>query len=141
MISVEIEKEINRENKVIFGCTKRQLICCGIALLIDALSMVVLGFDLNLAMYPIMISAFVCAGFGWYKPNGEPLEKVLIKKVQTYIYGSNKRKYRTKNQYVTMMNAEYARRRVIDMGNKQLMKQIRKENKKQKRKSQYSALT
>lgn len=140
MISVEIEKEINHENKVILGCTMRQLFCCAIALVSAFLVALILGFNINLAMYPIMIIAAICVSFGWWKPNGEPLEKELFKRLQTFFYGSNHRKYRTKNQYVTMMNAEYNRRRNIDQNNKQLMKQVKKETKKKKEKTQYQPL-
>lgn len=140
MVSVEVEKEIDHENKIILGMTLRQIICMGVAAALAITSAALLGWDLNLAMLPIGIIAAVCCAFGWYKPNGENFEKYLFKLIRVTLYHGNFRKYKTKNQYVAMMNEEYQRRRNIDQANKQVAKQIKKDGKKKKVKSQYQPL-
>lgn len=133
MLSMEIEKEINQENKVILGLNVRQIVCVGLIVLFAVLVIVVMGMDFEVAIIPMVLFAAVCGMFGWYKPDGIPFERVLLKKVQTMMYGSNVRKYKTKNQYVTMLNEEYSRRRNIDAGDKKLMKRTQKAEKKKAR--------
>jgi energy-coupling factor transporter transmembrane protein EcfT len=96
MISVEIEKEINQENKVILNFNVRQVVCLGITLAFILFIIFVLGIDYEISVYPAGIVAVIMAAFGWYKPNGLPFEKVLLKKAQQFFYHSNVRKYRTK---------------------------------------------
>lgn len=129
MISVEIEKEINQENKAIGNLNLRQVICVGILVVVCLILAVFLKLEMEVLIYPISIVAVILWAFGWYKPNGIPFEKVLFKQIQALIYGSNTRKYKTKNQYVVMVNEEYTRRKNIDMADKRLRKQIEKEQK------------
>lgn len=130
MISVEIEKEINQENKVIMDFNLRQVICILILAAISIIMVVGLKIDSEILLYPIGVVALILYAFGWYKPNGLPFEKVLWKQIQALVYGSNTRKYKTKNQYVVMVNEEYNRRKNIDMSDKKLRKQIEREQKK-----------
>lgn len=129
MISVEIEKEINQENKAIAGFNLRQAICIGILIVISLIFVIALKFDTDILLYPIGAVAIVLYAFGWYKPNGLPFEKFLVKQIQALVYGSNVRRYKTKNQYVCMVNEEYNRRKNIDMADPKLRKQIEKEQK------------
>lgn len=129
MISVEIEKEINQENKVIMNFNLRQVLCIILLAVIAIVMVVILKIDTEILMYPIGVVAIILYAFGWYKPNGLPFEQVLWKQIQTLVYGSNTRKYKTKNQYVVMVNEEYNRRKNIDMANKKLRKQIEREQK------------
>lgn len=139
MVSVEVEKEIDHENKVILGMTLRQIVCMGIAGVLAVLVAFLMDWNLNIALFPMMIVAAICCAFGWYKPNGEPYEKYLFKLIRVTIYHGNKRKYKTKNQYVIMMNEEYQRRRNIDLANKKIAKQIKKDCNKKLPKSKYQA--
>lgn len=129
MISVEIEKEINQENKVILNFNLRQIFCLILLVVISIVLVVVLKIDSEILMYPIGAFGIVLYLFGWYKPNGLPFEQVLWKQIQALVYGSNTRKYKTKNQYVVMVNEEYNRRKNVDMANPKLRKQIEKEQK------------
>jgi hypothetical protein len=141
MVSREIEKEIDQENKVMLGCTVRQLICVGVTMLLSVVSCVVCKWDFDIALYPILCIACIACAFGWYKPNEEPFETFLWKKIRAVLYHSNFRKYRAKNQYITMMNTEYLRRRNIDLNNKKVAKEIKKNSKKKNKvKSQYVAM-
>ena len=138
MVSVEVEKEIDHENKIFIGMTVRQIIFMGLAIVLAILSAWMMNWDINLAMLPIGIIAAVCLAFGWWKPNGENFEKYLIKLIRNFFYHGNSRRYKTKNQYVAMMNEEYQRRRNVDNASKEVQKQIKLENKgKKKEKSQY----
>jgi hypothetical protein len=139
MVSVEVEREIDHENKVILGMTVRQLICMGVAAVLAILIAALFGWNLNMALLPMGVVAAACCAFGWYKPNGETYEKYLFKLIRATLYRGNRRKYKTKNQYVTMMNEEYQRRRNMDLANKKIAKQIKKDSKKKLPKSQYKA--
>jgi hypothetical protein len=130
MISVEIEKEINQENKVVLNFNLRQVVCLILLVISVILLIFVVKIDGDIIMYPMTGVAIVLFAFGWYKPNGIPFEKIFIKQIKDTIYRSNKRKYKTKNQYVVMVNEEYNRRKNIDMANKKLRKQVEKEQKK-----------
>lgn len=52
MISREIEKEIQQENKVLLNFTMRQVICLSVALVCSILIAVFLGLDFSIAIYP-----------------------------------------------------------------------------------------
>ena len=129
MITVEIEKEINQENKVVLNFTVRQIICVILIVIFSLFVALVLKLDAEVAVYPCAIFGFLCCAFGWYKPDGIPFEKVLLKKIQVGLYGSNIRRYKTKNQYVIMLNNEYNRRRNLDYSDKKLAKRIVKAEK------------
>lgn len=129
MISVEIEKEINQENKVIMDLNLRQFVCLIILAISSIIIVAIMGMEGNISLYPISAVAALLFAFGWYKPNGLPFEKYAMKQLQTMLYGSNVRKYKTKNQYVVMVNDEYKRRKNIDMADPRLKKQIEKEQK------------
>lgn len=142
MVSREIEKEIDQKNKVFLGCTLRQVFCCGIAIALSVLVFALMGWKFELAMYPIAVIGLIAGAFGWYRPNEENFEQFLLKKIRALIYNSDKRKYRAKNQYVKMMNSEYIRRRNMDLANKKVVKQMKKEQKQKKKvKSKYVAMT
>ena len=111
MISREIEKEIQQENKVILNFTMRQVVCLSVAL-----------------------------AFGWMKQDGIPMERILKRKLQVYLYKNNVRVYKTKNRYVVMMNREYDRRRMVDSGDKKLKKSVRKDAKRKKKELRRSKL-
>ena len=140
MISREIEKEIQQENKVLLNFTLRQVICLSIAVICSVIISIVLGWDFAIAIYPSFVIGIVCFAFGWMKQDGIPMEKILLKKLQTYMYKNNTRVYKTKNRYVVMLNKEYDRRRQMDLQDKKLKKTIRKEAKKKKKEQQKSSL-
>jgi len=135
MVNVDIEKEIDQENKIIFGLSLRQFIIVLATLAVTIAVMFILDWKVSTALYPVAVIAFIAGTFGWYKPNGQPFEKALFKGIQNFFFGGTKKIYKTKNQYVTMINAEYARRAAIDMSNKEIAKQIKKDKKKKKPKT------
>ena len=133
MISREIEKEIQQENKVILNFTMRQVVCLSVALVFSVLISVVMAWDFTIAIYPCFVIGAVCFAFGWMKQDGIPMERILMRKLQVYLYKNNVRVYKTKNRYVVMMNREYDRRRLVDSKDKGLQKQLKKAHRKRKK--------
>lgn len=129
MLSQEIEKEIQQENKVILNFTLRQVICLGVAVVCSVLIAVFLDMNFEIAIYPCFAIGGICFAFGWIKQDGIPMEKILLKKLQTYLYKNDVRVYRTKNSYTVMLNREYDRRRGIDSRDKKLKKLMKREEK------------
>lgn len=140
MISREIEKEIQQENKVILNFTMRQVVCLSVALVFSVLISVVLAWDFTVAIYPCFVIGGVCFAFGWMKQDGLPMERVLIRKLQVHLYKNNVRIYKTKNRYVVMLNREYDRRRAMDSQDKRLQKSVRKNAKRKKKEVRRSKL-
>lgn len=84
------------------------------------------------------MAAFCATEADVKKQDGLYMERILSKKLQTYLYQNDKRIYKTKNRYTVMMNREYDRRRLLDSQDKKLKKELKKEvknRKKQQRKS------
>lgn len=129
MLSQEIEKEIQQENKVILNFTLRQVVCLGAAVVCSVLIAVFLELDFEIAVYPCFVIGGVCFAFGWIKQDGLPMEKILLKKLQTCLYKNNVRVYKIKNSYTVMLNREYDRRRRIDGRDKKLKKLMKREEK------------
>ena len=140
MISREIEKEIQQENKVILNFTMRQVVCLSVALVFSVLIAVVLAWDFTIAIYPCFVIGGVCFAFGWMKQDGLPMERILVQKLQVHLYKNNVRIYKTKNRYVMMMNLEYDRRRAMDSQDKRLQKSVRKDVKRKKKELRRSKL-
>lgn len=133
MISREIEKEIQQENKVILNFTMRQVVCLSVAVMFSVLISVVLAWDFTVAIYPCFVIGVMCFALGWMNQDGIPMEKILVRKLQVYLYKNNVRVYKTKNRYVVMMNREYDRRRAVDYQDKKHQKRIKKERRKRKK--------
>lgn len=140
MISREIEKEIQQENKVILNFTMRQVVCLSVALVFSVLISVVLAWDFTVAIYPCFVIGGVCFAFGWMKQDGLPMERILVRKLQVHLYKNNVRIYKTKNRYVVMLNREYDRRRAMDSQDKRLQKSVRKNAKRKKKEVRRSKL-
>ena len=141
MLSVDIEKEIQQKNKVLLGLTMRQIVCVIFAVICPIVMALVLSTELSL--YPSLVVGTVCFAFGWYQKDGLTAEKYLLKILKEKFYKNDKRKYRTKNRYVALMNNEYRRRERIDRANKKIAKALKKEqkqNKKRVRQTQMKAI-
>lgn len=140
MISREIEKEIQQENKVILNFTMRQVVCLSVAVVCSVVISVFLGWDFTIAIYPCFVMGILCFAFGWVKQDGIPMERILLKRLQTTLYRNHIRVYKTKNRYIILLNREYNRRRKLDYQDKRLKKIIRKDGRKKKREQQKSKL-
>ena len=140
MLSREIEKEIQQENKVILNFTMRQVVCLSVAVVCSVVIALVLAWDFTIAIYPCFALGILCFAFGWMKQDGIPMEKILVKKLQTNLYQNHIRVYKTRNRYTIMLNREYERRRRLDLQDKKLKKTLRKEAKNRKREQKISKL-
>ena len=140
MLSREIEKEIQQENKVILNFTMRQVVCLSVAVVCSVVIALVLAWDFTIAIYPCFAIGILCFALGWMKQDGIPMEKILVKKLQTNLYQNHIRVYKTRNRYTIMLNREYERRRKLDLQDKKLKKILRKEAKNRKREQKKSKL-
>lgn len=86
MICVEIEKEIQQENKIILNLNLRQVICLCIAVFLSVVGSVFLRLDFSVALYPCMAIGGCCFVFGWGKWDGLPMEKILAKKLSRWSF-------------------------------------------------------
>lgn len=127
MLTVEIEKEIQQENKILLNFNLRQVVCLCVAAALSVVCAVFLDMEFSLAVYPCLVVGSVCFAFGWWKMDGLPMERVLIKKIQAYLYQNNVRLYKTKNHYIAMLNREYDRRRAADLKDRRIKKQLKRE--------------
>lgn len=141
MISVDIEKEIQQKNKIFLGLTLRQALC--IVFAIACAILMALLLSPSISIYPSLVVGAICFAFGWYQKDGLTAEKYVFKVLKEKFYKNDKRKYRTKNKYIALMNKEYRRHERIDKSNKKIAKVLKKEqkqNKKRVRKTKLKAI-
>ena len=115
MIYVTVHKDLaNIKTKVLFGLTRRQIICFGAAALIgvplffllrDTVSASTATIWMVLAMLPFFL-------FAMYERNGQPLEVFLKHMVQTIFVRPKIRIYQTTNIYAEVERQEKLRKEV-----------------------------
>ena len=138
MISVDIEKEIQQRNKIFLGLDIRQLYGVIVAV-ICAVAMALL-LTPSVSLYPSLVVGALCWFFGWYSKDGLTAEKYILKVLKEKFYKNGKRKYRTKNKYIALMNKEYRRHERIDRGDKRIAKVLKKEQKQNKKRVRKTSL-
>ena len=105
MAYVTIPKDLSRiQSKVLFGLTKRQVICFGAAAIIGVplffLTKGALGTTTAaLCMILVMLPFFL---FAMYEKNGQPLEVILGQIIQTVFIRPKERPYQTNNFYAAV---------------------------------------
>ena len=105
MAYVTIPKDLSRiQSKVLFGLTKRQVICFGAAVVIGVplffLTKEALGTTTAaLCMILVMLPFFL---FAMYEKHGQPLEVVIKNVIQTKFILPKERPYQTENFYVVI---------------------------------------
>ena len=115
MIYVTVHKDLaNIKTKVLFGLTKRQIICFGAAALIGVplfflLRNTVSASTATIWMVLAMLPFFL---FAMYERNGQPLEVFLKHMVQTIFVRSKIRTYQTANIYAEVERQEKLRKEV-----------------------------
>ncbi len=106
MAYVTIPKDLSRiQSKVLFGLTKRQVICFGAAALVGVplffLAKVSLGTTTAaLCMILVMLPFFL---FAMYEKNGQPLEVFLEHLIQNKFIRPKVRIYQTNNLYSALV--------------------------------------
>jgi hypothetical protein len=105
MAYVPVPKDLTKvKSKVMFGMTKRQLICFGSGALIGLpLFFVMRTFAGTSAATIVMIlSMLPCFAFGMYEKDGQPLETVLNNVLETLFLRPKQRPYKTDNFYAAL---------------------------------------
>ena len=102
---VTIPKDLTKvKSKVLFGLTRRQLICFGAAVLVGVplfflLRNTVDSSTATLCMILVMLPFFL---FAMYERHGQPLEVVIDQMVQTIFIRPKERPYQTNNFYAAI---------------------------------------
>ena len=115
MIYVTVHKDLaNIKTKVLFGLTRRQIICFGAAALIGVplfflLRNTVSASTATIWMVLAMLPFFL---FAMYERNGQPLEVFLKHMVQTIFVRPKIRTYQTTNIYAEVERQEKLRKEV-----------------------------
>ena len=115
MAYVSIPQDLNKVKiKVLFGLTKRQLICFGAAALVgvplfflvkEAVNSTTATFCMIFVMLPFFLLAM-------YEHHGQPLEVYLRQIVETVAVRPKERPYRTKNRFAVMEQRKQLRQEV-----------------------------
>ena len=102
---VTIPKDLTKvKSKVLFGLTRRQLICFGAAVLVGVplfflLKDAVDSSTATLCMILVMLPFFL---FAMYERHGQPLEIIIQQMVQTMFVRPKERPYQTHNFYTAV---------------------------------------
>ncbi len=122
MAYVSVPKDLTSvKTKVMFGLTKRQLICFGSGaltgvplffLLKGALSVSAASICMILVMLPFFLLAM-------YEKNGLPLEKIIRKILRVYFLRTKQRPYTTNNFYAAVMRQDDLDREVYRIVHKE----------------------
>ena len=105
MAYVTIPKDLTKvKSKVMFGLTKRQLICFGAAALIGVplfflLKSTISSSAATLCMIVVMLPFFLLA---MYERHGQPLEVIAGQMIQTMLIRPKERPYQTNNFYAAI---------------------------------------
>lgn len=102
------------KSKLLFGLTKRQLICFGAAALIGVPLFFLLRGKVNsstatVCMIVVMLPLFLLA---MYEKNGQPLEVILGQIIQTVFVRPKERPYMTNNFYTAVERQAQAEKEV-----------------------------
>ena len=106
MAYVTVPKDLTKvKTKVLFGLTRRQLLCFGAAAatglpLFFLMKRAVNTSTATLCMILLMLPFFL---FAMYERHGQPLEVMLKHLIQTVFVRPRRRPYRTNNYYAVLM--------------------------------------
>ena len=118
MAYVTIPKDLSKvQSKVLFGLTKRQVICFGAAALIGVplffLAKGALGTTTAaLCMILVMLPFFMLA---MYEKHGQPLEKIVGNIIKVAVIRPKERPYQTNNFYAVLERQEKLDKEVYDI--------------------------
>ena len=105
MAYVTVPKDLTKvKSKVLFGLTRRQLVCFGAAALIGVPLFFLLRKTVNsstatVCMIVVMLPLFLLA---MYERNGQPLEVIAGQIIQTVFLRPKERPYQTDNFYAAV---------------------------------------
>lgn len=122
MAYVSVPKDLTSvKTKVMFGLTKRQLICFGSGALIGVPLFFVLKLHISVSaasicMILVMLPFFLLA---MYEKNGLPLEKIVRNILRVYFLRPKQRPYTTNNFYAAVMRQDDLDREVYRIVHKE----------------------
>lgn len=128
MAYVTVPKDLTKvKSKVMFGLTKRQLVCFGAAALIGVPLFFLLRGTVNsstatVCMIVVMLPLFLLA---MYEKNGQPLEVIAGQIIQTVFIRPKERPYQTNNFYAAVerqIQVEKEVRRIVHRTEKPIQK-------------------
>lgn len=105
MAYVAVPKDLTKvKSKVLFGLTRRQLICFGTAALIGVPLFFILQKNVGSSaatacMIIVMLPLFLLA---MYERHGQPLEVILRQMIETAVIRPKERPYQTNNYYAAL---------------------------------------
>ena len=105
MAYVTIPKDLSRiQSKVLFGLTKRQVICFGAAALVGVPLFFLLkdSAGTSMAAFAMIVVMLPCFLLAMYEKHGQPLEVVIKNVIQTKFIRPKERPYQTENFYVVI---------------------------------------
>ena len=105
MAYVTIPKDLTKvKSKVLFGLTKRQLICFGAAALIGVPLFFLLkdSAGTSMAAFAMIVVMLPCFLLAMYEKHGQPLEVVIKNVIQTKFIRPKERPYQTENFYAVL---------------------------------------
>ena len=112
---ISVPRDLTRvKSKILFGLTKRQLICFGTGALIGVpvYFFVRSAGNLSLAALAMIVVMLPFFFFGLYKRNGQPPEVVARQFHQAQFVRPKVRPYRTNNYYAALMRQTDAQEEV-----------------------------
>lgn len=106
MAYVIVPKDLTHvKSKVVFGLTKRQLICFGGALLVGVPLYFLTRDYLSTSAAALLMVFIMLPGFllAMYERHGQPLEVVVMQMIQCCFLHPKERPYQTNNAYAALM--------------------------------------
>ena len=126
---ISVPRDLTRvKSKVLFGLTKRQIVCFGTGALIGVpVYFFVRGSgNLSLAALAMIVVMLPFFFFGMYERNGQPPEVVARQFYQARFVRPKVRPYRTNNYYAALMRQADAQEEVTRIVQKATERQARR---------------
>lgn len=126
---ISVPRDLTRvKSKVLFGLTKRQIVCFGTGALIGVpvYFFVRAAGNLSLAALAMIVVMLPFFFFGLYERNGQPPEVVARQFYQARFVRPKVRPYRTNNYYAALMRQADAQEEVTRIVQKATERQARR---------------
>ena len=126
---ISVPRDLTRvKSKILFGLTKRQLICFGTGALIGVpvYFFVRSAGNLSLAALAMIVVMLPFFFFGLYERNGQPPEVVARQFYQAQFVRPKVRLYRTNNYYAALMRQADAQEEVTRIVQKAEQRKVRR---------------
>ena len=126
---ISVPRDLTRvKSKILFGLTKRQIVCFGTGALIGVpVYFFVRGSgNLSLAALAMIVVMLPFFFFGMYERNGQPPEVVARQFYQARFVRPKVRPYRTNNYYAALMRQADAQEEVTRIVQKAQQRQARR---------------